>query len=288
MRFAPRTRGGSFGLAAVALGTLLLSGACENAGNEPLVASEWLNPCAAKTINPCAAKTLNPCAAKTLNPCAAKTLNPCAAKTLNPCAAKTLNPCAAKTLNPCAAKTLNPCAAKTLNPCAAKTLNPCTAKTLHPTTAKTLNWAVDASRFKQPAHVALAEGPQRELIEKGSDLWNDRTLGRTGLACATCHIDNYMQMSATFAKPYPHYVAMPHQQSGVSEVNTAEMVQFCMLVPMGAEALDWSSKELAALTAYVESIQPGYKPVSAATTNPCGGKRNPCNPCAGKRNPCSP
>ncbi len=98
-------------------------------------------------------------------------------------------------------------------------------------------------------------------------------------------INNYMQMGATFAKPYPHYVAMPYQQSGVSEVNAAEMVQFCMLVPMSAEPLDWNSKELAALTAYVESIQPGYKPGSATTTNPCGGKRNPC---AGKRKPCSP
>ncbi len=79
MRFEPRTRGWASGLAAAALGALLLSSACENARDGPLVASKWLNPCAAKTINPCAAKTINPCAAKTLNPCAAKTLNPCAA-----------------------------------------------------------------------------------------------------------------------------------------------------------------------------------------------------------------
>ncbi len=39
---------------------------------------------------------------------------------------------------------------------------------------------------------------------------------------------------------------------------------------MGAEPLDWSSKGLAALTAYVESIQPGYKPVAGT-----GGKQNP-------------
>ena len=246
-------------------------------------AAKTLNPCAAKTLNPCAAKTLNPCAAKTLNPCAAKTLNPCAAKTLNPCAAKTLNPCAAKTLNPCAAKTLNPCAAKTLNPCAAKTLNPCTAKTLHPTTAKTLNWAVDPSRFTQPAGVALAEGSQSELIETGRELWDDRTLGRTGLACATCHINNYMQMNPTFAEPYPHYVAMPAQQAGVQEVNAAEMVQFCMLVPMGGDPLDWRSSELAALTAYVESIQGGYQPGGGV-----GGGANPCNPCGAKSNPCAP
>ena len=87
MRTAPRLQRWRAGLAAAALGALVLSYAlaCGRQGET--------------TINPCAAKTLNPCAAKMLNPCAAKTLNPCAAKTLNPCAAKTLNPCAAKTLN---------------------------------------------------------------------------------------------------------------------------------------------------------------------------------------------
>ncbi len=61
------------------------------------------------------------------------------------------------------------------------------------------------------------------------------------------------------------------------------MVQFCMLVPMGGDSLDWRSKELAALAAYVESIQPGYQPVGGV----CGGA-NPCNPCGAKGNPCAP
>jgi hypothetical protein len=269
-----------------------------------LAASE-VNPCAAKTINPCAAKTINPCAAKTLNPCAAKTLNPCAAKTLNPCAAKTLNPCAAKTLNPCAAKTLNPCAAKTLNPCAAKTLNPCLARTLHPCAARTLNpcdakanpggggAAIDPARFKQPEGVKLASASRARLVAEGEKLWSDPSIGKTGLACATCHVDNYGQMQSTFGKAYPHHVAMPAQKAGVDEVNAAEMVNFCMLVPMGTEPLDWSSRELAALTAYVENIQPGYRPVGGAgmnPCNPCGMKANPCNPCSmkGSANPCNP
>ena len=70
MRYAPRTRRWSRGLSGAALGGLLLFGCY--AGDTELAASEWLNPCAAKTLNPCLAKTLNPCAAKTLNPCAAK------------------------------------------------------------------------------------------------------------------------------------------------------------------------------------------------------------------------
>ena len=303
--------------------TLLVAGACSVQAERGLraVGAKQINPCAAKTINPCAAKTLNPCAAKTLNPCAAKTLNPCAAKTLNPCAAKTLNPCAAKTLNPCAAKTLNPCAAKTLNPCVAKVLNPCKAKKLNPCAAKRLNpcqakalkaynpckaktmamnpcggkgrnpcnpcggQKVDASRFKQPAGVKLAGGRRASLIAHGKELWNDRTLGKSGLACASCHIGNYGQMQPTFAKSYPHYVAMPNQQAGVKQVNAAEMVQFCLIVPMMDEPLDWNSKELAALSAYVEKIRPGYRPVAGVRPNPCNPcsmKRNPCNPCGGR------
>jgi len=303
---------------AALLATLLIGGSYATGAGRALLGASQLNPCAAKTINPCAAKTINPCAAKTLNPCAAKTLNPCAAKTLNPCAAKTLNPCAAKTLNPCAAKTLNPCAAKTLNPCAAKTLNPCAAKTLNPCAAKTLNpclaktlnpcqaKTLNPCQAKGGMKLAAANpcggGAQvdaakvrqgsRELSSRadtalGEKLWNDRTLGKSGLACANCHIGNYAQMQPSFQKAYPHRVAMPYQQAGLSEVNAAEMVQFCMVVPMMADPLAWDSTELASLTAYVESIQDGYRPVATGAAG-AAGAANPCNPCSMKKpvNPC--
>jgi hypothetical protein len=223
----------------------------------PLSAGAQTNPC-----NPCAgANPCNPCAAK--NPC-----NPCAANPCNPCAGK--NPC-----NPCGA--VNPCAGKKLcNPCAgANPCNPCGAG------------KVDASRFKQPAGVRLASGERTQLLARGEKLWNDRSLGSSGLACATCHIDQYGQMNASFAAPYPHFVAMPAQQAGVSEVSAAEMVNFCMIVPMMDEPLAWDSQELAALAAYVDEIRPGYRPVGAAGANPCNpcAGANPCNPCAA-RNPC--
>jgi len=221
-----------------------------------------LNPCAARTLNPCAAKTLNPCAAKTLNPCAAKTLNPCLAKTLNACAAKTLNPCAAKAGNPCSARKLNPCSGAALNPCGGNPCNPCGGG------------KVEASRFMKPKNVRLASGS----VSRGKQLWNDNSLSTNGASCSTCHVNNYMQMLPTFSKPYPHRVAMPYAQGGVREVSAAEMVQFCMIVPMANEPLDWKSGDLASLTAYVESIRPGYKPM---------GGGNPCNPCSAK-NPCNP
>jgi hypothetical protein len=73
---------------------------------------------------------------------------------------------------------------------------------------------------------------------------------------------------------------MVKQQSGASEVSAAEMVQFCMLQPMQAETFDWNDKQearkLAALAAYVEQVQKGWKPNPCAA-NPCAA--NPCNPC---------
>jgi len=189
----------------------------------------------------------------------------------NPCGAGG-NPCAA---NPCAHA--NPCGG---NPCAAA--NPCGG-----------GGGIDAKRFRQPDGVRLAAASPR-LIERGEELWNDASLGKSGLSCASCHVGQYAQMNASFAAPYPHAVAMPKQMASAAEVNAAEMVNFCMLVPMASEPLAWDSEELAALAAWVEHIRPGYVPTAGATAtgNPCGAA-NPCaaanprgaNPCA--VNPCA-
>jgi hypothetical protein len=213
-----------------------------------------MNPCAAKSLNPCAKKA-NPCGMK--NPCAAK--NPCAKKNVcNPCAAKK-NPCAGKNVcNPCAGK--NPCGAK--NPCAGK--NPCGGGG---------GAAVNPCQIKQPAGFKTGGGDPAALLAQGEALWNDTSLSSNGVACATCH-SNGAGFMPSFAKPYPHQVAMVKQMSGVDAVNAAEMVQFCMLQPMQAEPLPWSSPKLAALTRYVEHVQQGH------SANPCAMKHNPC---AGKR-----
>lgn len=184
-------------------------------------------------------------------------------------------------MNPCKAKTANPCDAKRMNPC-----NPCGA-----------GQSVAPERFKQPAGVRLQRGSNAALLAEGEKLWNDPKLGKSGLACATCHIDNYTLMQSTFSKPYPHEVAMPKQMGGVNSVNAAEMVNFCMIVPMKDEPLDWKSRELAALTRYVEHIRRDYRQVgssgrqvgssgTANPCNPCSRKANACNPCSKKANPC--
>lgn len=211
-----------------------------------------------------AAQAANPC-----NPCADKK-NPC-----NPCAGKR-NPC-----NPCAGKNpCNPCGGK--NPC-----NPCGGA------AK-----IDPNSFTRPAGSKSASGNQAELVKLGKALWNDKSIGKSGLACQTCHQQNRL-FNASFAQPYPHKVKMAVDRAGLISIQLDEMVQFCMIVPMKADILPWNSKQLAALTAYSAAVQKGYTPSANPCAgknpcNPCGGKnpcagKNPCNPCGGKkRNPCNP
>ncbi|MEQ8966349.1 MAG: hypothetical protein RID91_11030 [Azospirillaceae bacterium] len=74
------------------------------------------------------------------------------------------------------------------------------------------------------------------------------------MTCLTCH-EGLAAYQPTFEEAFPHPVAMAQSRAGLDEVNAAEMVQRCMVVPMAAEPLPWESEELAALAAYVEVLQ---------------------------------
>ncbi|RUP25708.1 MAG: hypothetical protein EKK45_18395 [Curvibacter sp.] len=93
----------------------------------------------------------------------------------------------------------------------------------------------------------------------GEKLFNDPKLSTNGMSCASCHA-NHGAFQASFAKPYPHTVAMAKDQLGRKTVYLDEMVQGCMVMPMAAKPLPWDSKELAALTAYTASLQKTFKP----------------------------
>ena len=304
------------GLLIVLSVALFALGACASTESQAeKAAMAKVNPCnpcgATKAANPC--NPCNPCGAtKAANPCnpcgATKAANPCnpcgATKAANPCnpcgATKAANPCnpcgATKAANPCnpcgATKAANPC-----NPCGAtKAANPCNpcgrANPCNPCGGG----KVDAKMVMQPAGTSLYPGDRMQLVAEGQRLWNDKSLGTNGLACGICHANNG-NLNKTFLKPYPHHVAMPYQQAGLDQVSAAEMVQFCMIVPMQSQPLGWSSRELAALAAYTEEVQKQFVVAVAANpclirtsgTNPCNpcGARNPCNPCA-PRNPCNP
>ena len=114
--------------------------------------------------------------------------------------------------------------------------------------------SLDPEKVVQPENVQLHQAPQSELVAEGEALFNDPSIGESGLSCANCHAD-FGQYKQTFDKPYPHFVNMAKAKAGLDQVNAAEMVQLCMVVPMQANPLPWESESLAALTAYVEDEQ---------------------------------
>ena len=114
---------------------------------------------------------------------------------------------------------------------------------------------LDPALVQQPDGVSLFDAkPQAELVEMGKALYEDPSLSPNEMTCNTCHAD-LQAYNDTFNQPYPHEVAMAKGRAGLDQVNAAEMVQLCMVVPMAAEPLDWQSEELAALAAYVEELQ---------------------------------
>jgi cytochrome c len=93
----------------------------------------------------------------------------------------------------------------------------------------------------------------------GEKLFVDKKLSTNGMSCATCHA-NYASFTNSFAKPYPHKVAMANDDLGIKTIHLDEMIQACMVMPMQAKPLPWNSKELADLTAYTASLQKTFKP----------------------------
>lgn len=185
------------------------------------------------------------------------------------------NPCAAKNVCKPTTAAANPCAAKNVCKPATAAANPCAGSSGGMAMAP-----IDSNLIRQRGRRLFTAARHEELVASGRELWNDAKLSQSGtLSCATCHQGNYGMMQASFAQPYPHRVEMAQQRTGVSEVNAAEMVQFCMVAPMANKPLPWGSRELAALTAYVESIRGGYKPSTKPGANPCASpKANPCRP----------
>ncbi|MDQ6972842.1 MAG: hypothetical protein Q9M30_09340 [Mariprofundaceae bacterium] len=182
----------------------------------PCAMKKQMNPC-----NPCAMKKhMNPCnpcgMKKSMNPC-----NPCAMKhKMNPC-----NPCGMKkAANPCA---MNPCGA---NPCAA---NPCAASQNTPIREH----AFDS--FQQAAAL-------------GEKMWNDDTLGTSGVACLACHADHDL-LHLDRNQNFPHYVKMVGDV-----VSLDQMINYCMLNPMKGKQFEKNSKELTAMAAYYRAYRMQY------------------------------
>lgn len=118
-----------------------------------------------------------------------------------------------------------------------------------------------AESFAQNAAAVRPAGykPKAGDAAAGEKLFVDKKLSTNGMSCATCHANN-ASFSESFAKPYPHKVAMANDDMGIKSIHLDEMIQACMVMPMQAKPLPWNSKELADLTAYVTQIQKTFKP----------------------------
>ena len=117
---------------------------------------------------------------------------------------------------------------------------------------------VEPNIVERPSGSVPFNANNQELLAYGEELWNDPKLGTSGLSCANCHTSG-ASFSESFKEPYPHGVSMAQSLSGLKSVDAEQMVQFCMLQPMKANILPWDSKELAALTLYVEKVvQPDF------------------------------
>ena len=189
-----------------------------------------------------AASTL-PTVRAACGPCRPKASNPC-----SPCAAKKAKKSACGPCNPCAAKkaksACNPCAAKKAKaPC-----NPCSAGDAP---------VPKASEVTRPAGTKPFSGDRAALVELGKKLYSDTNLSTNEMSCASCHTD-MAAFNATFKKNYPHLVQMTKDVSRMDEITAEGMVQYCLIRPMMSKPLPWDSKELAALTAYVEEVQKEY------------------------------
>ncbi len=163
--------------------------------------------------------------------------NPC-----NPCSMNKMkhNPCS---MNPCDMKKhhkMNPC-----NPCSMKKhhkMNPCNPCGMNPCSMDNSSKKIRSGSFKNFQQAATA----------GKKLWEDETLGKSGLACLSCHA-GYSDLNLEKRQNYPHYVKM------VDDVVTLDqMINYCMLNPMQGEQLERNSKEMTAIAAYFRAYRMKY------------------------------
>jgi len=109
----------------------------------------------------------------------------------------------------------------------------------------------------------MAVDPVAELaksIANGKKLFNDTSLGTSGVTCNSCHMEGGtkegkmgdMAIPAwdNLAAKYPKYFMM-----GKRVMTLDQVVQFCIVNPLKGKALAWDDQKLTDLTAYCASVK---------------------------------
>jgi cytochrome c len=119
---------------------------------------------------------------------------------------------------------------------------------------------------EEPKKMEAAD-PAAELaksVASGKMLFNDKTLGTSGLTCNSCHMEGGTKegkMGETvvpawdnLAPKYPKYFMM-----GKRVMTLEQVVQFCIVNPLKGKALAWDDQKLTDLTAYCASVKKAEK-----------------------------
>jgi len=93
----------------------------------------------------------------------------------------------------------------------------------------------------------------QQAADLGKRMWNDESLGTSGLACLSCHADHDL-LNLDRNQNFPHFVKM------VGDVVTLDqMINYCMLNPMKGKPFAKDSKELTAMAAYYRAYRIQYQ-----------------------------
>lgn len=113
----------------------------------------------------------------------------------------------------------------------------------------------EAEKMKMDPAAELAKS-----IDNGHKLFNDSTLGTSGLTCNSCHweggtMEGKMQDMVipawdNLAPNYPRYFKMAERVFTLEQV-----VQFCIVNPLKGKPLAWDDRKLTDLTAYCASVK---------------------------------
>ena len=126
---------------------------------------------------------------------------------------------------------------------------------------------VYACAQKEEAEKMKAADPAAELaksVANGKKLFNDTSLGTSGMTCNSCHMEGGTKegkMGETvipawdnLAAKYPKYFKMAERVYTLDQV-----VQFCIVNPLKGKALAWDDQKLTDLTAYCASVKKAPK-----------------------------
>ncbi|NOU01046.1 MAG: cytochrome C [Gallionella sp.] len=114
-------------------------------------------------------------------------------------------------------------------------------------------FALNSALAREPftkAELAAQEKALLAAVDHGRDLWHGTKPSMTtnGLACGNCHPDAAASNPQTFPK---------YQANLGKVIPIRDMINWCIIVPQGGQALDVNSDDMTAMEAYATYMHRG-------------------------------